>query len=118
MVFIMETKICNNRMEKIRRKLGFSQGFDISADGSRGGLCLAWSNEISVEIRQFSHSFINVMTYGSSEAVEWRFIGFYGSSYEASRDESWRVLQQLSMDKSLSWFICGDFNEILYSHEM
>ncbi|KAA3479552.1 reverse transcriptase [Gossypium australe] len=42
MVFFMETKVNNRRMERIRRRSGFTNGIDVGADGSRGGLCLTW----------------------------------------------------------------------------
>lgn len=38
MVFLMETKLNLKRMEKVRRKCGLSCGFEVDADGSRGGL--------------------------------------------------------------------------------
>ncbi|KAH1107949.1 hypothetical protein J1N35_011717 [Gossypium stocksii] len=46
MVFLMETKLNKKRMEKVRRSYGFTNGIDIEAEGSRGGLCLAWKGDI------------------------------------------------------------------------
>ncbi|KAA3471353.1 reverse transcriptase [Gossypium australe] len=45
MVFFMKTKVNERRMERIRRRSGFINGIDVGADGSRGGLCLAWREE-------------------------------------------------------------------------
>ncbi|KAK5785354.1 hypothetical protein PVK06_039928 [Gossypium arboreum] len=46
MVFFMETKIDEKRMEKIRRRCGFGNGIDVSTEGSRGGICLAWKEDV------------------------------------------------------------------------
>lgn len=35
-VFFMETKVDKKRMECVRRKLGFVNGIDVDADGSKG----------------------------------------------------------------------------------
>ncbi|KAH1073097.1 hypothetical protein J1N35_025425 [Gossypium stocksii] len=47
MAFLMETKIDEKRMEKIRRRCGFMHGIDVGAEGFRGGICLAWKTEIT-----------------------------------------------------------------------
>ncbi|KAK5784083.1 hypothetical protein PVK06_038601 [Gossypium arboreum] len=36
LVFLMETKVSATRMEKIRRKCGYMNEFDMEADGTRG----------------------------------------------------------------------------------
>lgn len=38
----METKVDSRRMERVRRSCGFTDGFDVEVEGSRGGLSLAW----------------------------------------------------------------------------
>lgn len=47
----METKVDDKRMKSIRRKLGYANGFDVSADGSKCGLCLAWKEEVIVSFK-------------------------------------------------------------------
>ncbi|MBA0811218.1 hypothetical protein Gohar_003142, partial [Gossypium harknessii] len=61
MVFFMETKIDEKRMEKVRRRCGFVNGIDLGAKVSRGGLCLAWKGEITIKLRSFSKSHIDVL---------------------------------------------------------
>ncbi|KAA3482895.1 reverse transcriptase [Gossypium australe] len=60
MVFFMETKIDTKRMEGIRRRCGFMNGIDVGAEGSRGGLCLAWKEEYIVSLKTFSKNHIDV----------------------------------------------------------
>lgn len=40
-VFFMEAKLSNTQMENVRGSCGFLNGIDVSAVGSRGGLCLS-----------------------------------------------------------------------------
>lgn len=49
-LFLMETKISAHKMEKVRRRCGFIHSIGVSADGSKGGLCLGRSSQISVTL--------------------------------------------------------------------
>ncbi|KAA3459982.1 reverse transcriptase [Gossypium australe] len=117
MVFLMETKIDKKRMEKVRRSCGFLNGVDFEAEGMRGGLCLAWKEEIIVTLRSFSKNHIDVMVKEENTNEEWRFTGFYGSPYVNNKNGSWNLLQKLGEDQTHLWLVSGDFNEIMYSFE-
>ncbi|KAA3453752.1 reverse transcriptase [Gossypium australe] len=86
-VFLMETKLDQKRMERVRRMCGFSSGLEIEAEGSRGGLCLAWKDDIVVTLRSYSKWHIDVL------------------------------LWEGSIQNDYPWLVAGDFNEILYSFE-
>ncbi|KAA3481203.1 Zinc finger, CCHC-type-like protein [Gossypium australe] len=68
-------------MEKVRRRCGFENGIEVEAEGSRGGLCMAWKKEISVRLRSFSRWHIDVFIKEDNVEEEWRYTGFYGSPY-------------------------------------
>ncbi|MBA0618965.1 hypothetical protein Godav_028224 [Gossypium davidsonii] len=80
-VFIMETKLSKIRMKNVRRKCGFLNGIDIEANGSRGGLCLAWKDNTNICLKSFSTYHIDVVLKENTDGKEWRFTGFYGSLY-------------------------------------
>lgn len=61
MVLFMKTKIDSKRVENVRRKCGFNCGIDMEAEGSRGGLCLAWKDDVRVDLRSFSKIHIDVL---------------------------------------------------------
>lgn len=61
LVFLIETKINKLRMETIRSRCAYVSGIDISVDGSKGGLCLAWKSDCSVTLLRFSCNFVDVM---------------------------------------------------------
>jgi hypothetical protein len=45
MVFLMETKLRQNKMEVIKLKAGFDNVFTVDCVGRSGGLALLWKNE-------------------------------------------------------------------------
>lgn len=57
----METKVCKSQMEKVRHRCGYVNGFEVDPIGTREGLCLAWRNEICIELGSFSKRHIDVM---------------------------------------------------------
>lgn len=61
MVFFMEMKVNGIQMERIRRSCGFTNGFNVEADGSRGGLSLAWKQDIQVTIISYSENYIDAI---------------------------------------------------------
>lgn len=82
----METKIDSVRMEWIWRLCGFLNGFDVAADGTRGGICLAWRGNVSVTLRSFSINHVNVGMKDVDNEKRWRFVSCYGSPYTYSRE--------------------------------
>lgn len=117
MVFLMETKIDKKRVEKVRRNFGFLNRIDIEVEGSRGGLSLAWKGEITVQLRSFSKSHIDVMITEENGQEDWRFTRFYGSPYLNNKTISWNLLRKLGEEQNHPWLVCGESNEILYSFE-
>lgn len=59
-VFLMETKIHEKSMVNLRTKFGFTNGFDISMKGSKGGLSLAWKGNYLISLMNYSINHINV----------------------------------------------------------
>ncbi|KAA3466257.1 reverse transcriptase [Gossypium australe] len=117
LVFFMETKINKNKMESVKRRYSFINGIKVGAEGSKGGLCLVWKDEVDIILQSFSINFIDVMVKSEELQLEWRFTRFYGSPYANGRIDSWNELRRLSTLFYLPWLVCGDFNEILYASE-
>ena len=53
----------------------------------------------------------------SNPKAQWCFIGIYGFTEVARKQETWSLLRSLHRSVSLPWLCAGDFNEILWSHE-
>ncbi|KAA3486578.1 reverse transcriptase [Gossypium australe] len=113
MVFLIETKLDQKRMDRARRSCGFINGIDIEAEGSRGCLCLAWKGGIEVTLKSFSKWHIDVMVKEDGIREELRFTGFYSSPYSRDQNHVWNLLKRLSQDSNCLWLVAGDFNEII-----
>jgi hypothetical protein len=109
----METKLRGGKMEPIRCKLGFSNMFVVDCIGRSGGMALLWSENINVEIQNFSQRHINGMIEERSSGVPWKFTGFYGHPVPSKRYEAWALLRHLARLNPVPWVCVGDFNEIV-----
>lgn len=76
LIFLMETKFHEKKMESVYRRLGFNNGFDISAGGSKRGLSMAWKGNNVVSL---------IMLY--------------------RRDDSWRILNSLHDSQNGLWLV-------------
>ncbi|KAA3465148.1 Exo_endo_phos domain-containing protein [Gossypium australe] len=113
----METKLDKKRMEKVQRRCGFEHGIEVEAEGSRGGLCMAWKKKIVVNLRSFPKWQIDVLIKEDKVEEEWRYTGFYGPPYLKDKNSIWNLLKRLAQEIDHPWLVEGDFNEILYSFE-
>ncbi|KAA3483188.1 reverse transcriptase [Gossypium australe] len=113
----METKLDKKRMEKVRKRCGFANGIEVEAECSRGGLCMAWKKEISVNLKSYSRWHIDVLIKEDNVEEEWRYTGFYSSPYLKDKNTVWNLLRRLAQESDFPWLVEGDFNKILYSFE-
>ncbi|MBA0696698.1 hypothetical protein Goari_003229, partial [Gossypium aridum] len=56
------------------------------AEGSRGGLCLVWQGDVTVNLRSFSKNHLNALVKEDSDDKEWRFTGFYRAHFASYRN--------------------------------
>jgi hypothetical protein len=113
LVFLMENKLRNNRMQKIRNKLNFSGLLTVELVGKSGGLALLWKDPAVVNILNFSARHICARVSVIGFEVPWKFTSFYGNPDCVARAESWTVLRHLRTYSPLDWLCMGDCNEIL-----
>ncbi|KAA3483859.1 reverse transcriptase [Gossypium australe] len=104
-------------METVRRKLGFSCGIEVDADGSKGGLSLGWNGNSLISLRSYSPFHIDADVNDCDNGVKWRLTGFYGNPIERLRSMSWDLLRHLHNSNYGPWLVLGDFNEITSSYE-
>jgi hypothetical protein len=50
LVFLLETKLCQKKMEIIHINLGFHNMFVVDCVGKSGGLALLWESDYDIEI--------------------------------------------------------------------
>ncbi|KAL5578353.1 hypothetical protein UlMin_020052 [Ulmus minor] len=103
-------------MERWRIKLGFTGMLIWEKEGKSGGLCLFWSDTISVQLLSGSKGHIDVLVTSHNSPC-WRFTGFYGNPDSSLRTHFWNLLKRLGDSSDFPWLCRGDMNEILFSHE-
>ncbi|GMJ01875.1 hypothetical protein HRI_003856700 [Hibiscus trionum] len=116
-IFLIETKLPNTRMEKVRKLLGFPNGVDVAAVGRSGGLSMAWRSSCRVAVRSYSCRHIDIMVEDDSNGFSWRCTGFYGAPEVQNRAAAWDLLRQLDDIPQVPWLVIGDFNVILFASE-
>jgi hypothetical protein len=113
----METKMMQNKVDFIRRKLGFDRCFVVDCKGRNGGLLLLWKLEVQLETQNYSCRHINAVMHKGSNELVWKITCFYGHPKAAKREEAWNLRRFLSRMDPIPWMCVGDFNEILVSSE-
>lgn len=110
-IFLAETKIGNDIMQRIKSLLGFECCFSVDCVGKSGGLALLWNSESNLNIVSFSKGHIDSLVQGRNGT--WRFTCFYGSPKVEERPSSWTLLKRLKTLYDYPWIVGGDFNEIM-----
>lgn len=59
-LFLIETKLNDSRMEQVRNKCGFTNGVNVEAQGTQGGLSIGWKEGVEIQLLSLSANHINV----------------------------------------------------------
>uniref|UniRef100_A0A803PEE7 RNase H type-1 domain-containing protein n=1 Tax=Cannabis sativa TaxID=3483 RepID=A0A803PEE7_CANSA len=111
-LFLMETKLNNRRMNPIWRSLGFGGASCVEASGSAGGLCLCWKAGVDVLIRSAESGVISGVFSNVLNGPDWTGLFIYGPPVRSDRAVFWeaRIMEILSLDHP--WVLVGDLNII------
>lgn len=113
LLFLMETKLADGKVNKIRISLGFDEGFEVSRMGLGGGLMVLWKEVVEVTHLTSSFNHFSCLLRWHKQQRPWHFCGFYGEPKAANRHFTWDLLQKLRIVDNGPWLVMGDFNEIL-----
>lgn len=88
-IFLMETRAPEERIENVRRRLKFRHMICVEAVGRSWGLCLLWEDEVQIQIFQSSQNIINtaVMIKATCKMFDCSFI--YGNPTFSQRRGLW-----------------------------
>jgi hypothetical protein len=112
-LFLMETRMKNCSLQKLRVRFGFQGLFTVDPVGLSGGLAFFWRDSEEVEIQNYSRRHINASICLENSATPWSFTGFYGHPDRSMREESWKLLSHIGSLQLEAWLCMGDFNEIV-----
>ena len=105
-VFIMETKMQNKKLDPIQSKLGFQNIFGVDSCGKSGGLALFWQGEVKLEIQNYSCWHINAIVSGERRTPQ-KLSGFYGHPNVSKRGEAWGLMRTLATFQPEVWVFIG-----------
>lgn len=117
LVFLCETRQSEEKMEKLRWRLGL-RGFEgIGSDGRSGGLALYWHESLHVEVKGKSNRYIDVCVRKRLENPTWQATFVYGEPRVENQHHMWSLLSDLRANNDEPWLVMGDYNEALWQHE-
>lgn len=68
MIFLFETKIKDYRIDGVRRRMGYSNGFHVDPIGRAEGLSMWWDDSLEVEVDFSSKHIIDARIWERGEA--------------------------------------------------
>ncbi|KAM1533365.1 hypothetical protein ACFX10_007274 [Malus domestica] len=95
MIFLSETKMKDHRIAGVRKRIGYTNGFDVSPVGRAGGLSLWWDDSIQVVVNDSSWHYIDATCNIVDSQFNFHFTGVYGTSYRAENEVFWRNMIQI-----------------------
>jgi exonuclease III len=114
-VCLQETKLCSISDFDILSILGF--GFSnfvfSSAQGTRGGVLIAWRDGSFVSVASVVKNFYVSVQFQEESGSCWWFTGVYGLHQDNLKQDFLHELRLVREECVWPWFLCGDFHMIL-----
>lgn len=114
-MFHMETKNQDETVLKLFEKSNFTNHFTVPPVGLSGGLCLSWTDNVTIDILESSPNIID--TFVTAEGSSFYVSFVYVSPLKEDRAEFWEKLMLISQSREEAWLITGDYNELLDNSE-
>lgn len=116
-VFLMETRAPEERLERVRRRLRFHSMFCVEARGRSGGLGLFWNKNVQIQILMSTQNYIHTVILFIETGKEYDCSFVYGNPIFQQRRNLWSRILRLQTDRDRPWCVMGDLNEFLSHFE-
>lgn len=116
-IFLMETRNKENKLESLRRSLKFQHCFYVNPVGLSGGLALWWNSNISLSVDHASNNVVHTTCVSLLNSKKWATSFIYGSPTVDLKEEVWDYIRDIAFINSGPWFCIGDFNDIAEAKE-
>lgn len=111
-IFLCETLCKIDTMASKLHNLGLPNYVGVDSEGRSGGLCLAWSSLLSVDVLSMSKHWIHSRCVDQDNHVFY-ITCVYGPPKIKERHELWTFLKTIAQTVDLPWIVGGDFNQVL-----
>lgn len=114
-VCLQETKLSSIDAGLAHETLGqhLDSYLELGAQGTRGGILLAWNKEMISVTNAVNRSFtISAMVRVSSMNASFLLTTCYGPADDSRKDEFLAEMQDIKPNTAIPWMIIGDFNLI------
>jgi hypothetical protein len=92
LLFLIETKVKQEKMNLLRMSLGFEGMLAVDPVGRSGGIALLWTDSREVTIQNYSRHHINAVIQFVDSDQSWKLTAFYGHPNFTHRVASWQLL--------------------------
>ena len=113
-IFLSELKISSlSKISKILISVGFRFFEFVPANGTTGGLVLAWKFQTDINIICSNSNMINCVVLSSPPSTPWLLIAAYGPMMSSHKHVFWQDLRSIGASFNGAWMVFGDFNSII-----
>ena len=109
----METKNKSVSLERIWRRVHFTNQCYVESEGLSEGLALWWMDDFQLDIRHKSRNMIRAVISISSFSPSWAILFVYAPPQRSLRRNFWVQIKQMALANNNPWVCIGDFNEIV-----
>ena len=115
-VFLAETRQCENKVKRMKWRLGFKHCLTQDGKGKGAGIALYWDDSIKIKVLSYGPRYFDVIV-SEPHSPKWRGTFVYGVPKGQDRHLMWSQLQNIAPKSNEPWLMVGDFNETMWQHE-
>lgn len=112
-IFLIETKISDDRVQSVFRRLGFSFFVSFPPVRCKGGLAFCWRPGLVFDILMFSSSILHLLIQPGGGRVDFLCSFVYEPPLWRHKETFWKELASLNSFGAHPWVCTGDFNEVV-----
>lgn len=112
-IFLIETKISDDRVQSVFRRLGFSFFVSFPPVRCTGGLAFCWCPGLVFDILMFPSSILHLFIQPGGGRVDFLCSFMYEPPLWRHKETFWKELASLNSFGVHPWVCTGDFNEVV-----
>lgn len=113
-VFLSETRRCEEKVRRIRWRIGLRHCFTHDGKGKGGCIALYWDDQINIEVLSYGPQYFDVLVGDVPHGPSWRGTFAYGEPKSQDRHHMWTLLKRIRPNANEPWMMIGDFNETMW----